>query len=252
MPVRVLDSQGYGDSATIAEGIRYATLHGARVINLSLEFDSTVGAGDVPDVIGAIDFAHRHGVVVVGAAGNDSVPGLAAQVTYPARDPEVISVGATTSDRCRAVYSNVGPGLDLVAPGGGDDASITGDPGCNPNRNLPDIFQMTFNNPSQPTVFSLPNGWFGTSMSAPHVSATAALVIASGVLGAHPSPDQVLTRLEETARPLGTAPRPNADYGYGLLDAGAATAGVSQTARYHRHHRHHRRHHRRRHRKPAT
>lgn len=250
MPVRVLDPSGNGDSATIAEGIRYAVLHGAQVINLSLEFDVSVGAADIPDVIGAIAFAHSHGVIVVAAAGNDSIPGVPATVTYPARDPQVISVGSTTSDRCRAAYSNVGPGLDLVAPGGGDDAAIAGDPNCNPSRNLPDIFQMTFGDPSNPNAFSLPGGWYGTSMSAPHVAAAAALVIASGILGAHPSPDQVLARLEGTAQPLGTSPAPNSDYGYGLLNAGAATAGVSQTARYHRLH-HKRRHHKRRHHKRA-
>jgi serine protease len=60
-------------------------------------------------------------------------------------------------------------------------------------------------------------------MSAPQVSATCALVIASRVLGLHPSPAQVLTHLEQTAVPLG-ASHPNAQFGYGLLDAGAATA----------------------------
>jgi serine protease len=49
------------------------------------------------------------------------------------------------------------------------------------------------------------------------------MVIASGVIGRHPSPDQILTRLEATAQPLGGS-KPNPNYGYGLLDAGAATA----------------------------
>jgi hypothetical protein len=59
-------------------------------------------------------------------------------------------------------------------------------------------------------------------MSSPHVAAAAALVIASGVLGNHPSPNQVLARLESTAQPLGGS-QPNDTYGYGLLDVGAAT-----------------------------
>jgi len=60
-------------------------------------------------------------------------------------------------------------------------------------------------------------------MAAPEVSATAALVIASGVLGHHPTPDQVITRLKVTARPLGSA-KDRSYYGAGLLDAAAATA----------------------------
>jgi serine protease len=225
MPVRVLDADGNGDSATIGKGIRYAVKHGAQVINLSLEFDKNVTASDIPEVISAIGFAHRHGVVVVAAAGNDSTTTLA----YPAAAPRVISVGATTLDRCLADYSNGGTRLDLVAPGGGDDASLTDDPDCHPFRTLPPVHQMTFKDfdsltPGEnATQFGFP-GTYGTSMAAPAVSATAALVIASGVIGRHPSPDQILTRLEQTATPLGDAARPNDDFGWGLVNAAAATA----------------------------
>ncbi len=219
MPVRVLDKNGWGDAATISQGIRYATLHGAQIINLSLEFDPSVTAGEIPTILSAIRFAHRHGVVVVAASGNEG----SRRIAYPARAPAVISVGATTIDRCLAYYSNGGLRLNLVAPGGGDDADIPNDPNCHPDRNLPDIAQMTFGNPIHPARFGYPGGWYGTSMAAPHVAAVAAMVIASGVLGRHPSPDRILARLEATAVPLGGA-KPNPDYGYGLVDAGAATA----------------------------
>jgi serine protease len=219
MPVRVLDASGAGNAATIAAGIVYAVKHGAQVINLSLQFSVGISSGEIPDIISAIHYAWHHGVVVVAAAGNDGVP----QLAYPARDTEVISVGATTADRCLAVYSNSGAGIDLVAPGGGDDASIPGDANCNPNANLPDIYQMTLVDPAQPWRFGFPGGYEGTSMAVPHVSATAALIIASGVLGPHPTPDQIEARLKATAQHLGT-PSPNRQFGYGLLDAGAATA----------------------------
>lgn len=219
MPIRVLHSNGWGDAATISRGIRYAVNHGAQVINLSLEFDPSVTGSEIPDIISALGYAHRHGVVVVGSAGNEA----SSQMAYPARSTDVISVGATTRDRCLAAYSNTDRHLDLVAPGGGPDAAGLSDPGCHPDRKQPNIFQLTFTNPKNPQRFGFPSGWFGTSMSAAHVSAAAALVIASGVLGAHPSPDQVLERLESTAQPLGS-PAPNADYGHGLLDAAAATA----------------------------
>ena len=60
-------------------------------------------------------------------------------------------------------------------------------------------------------------------MSAAHVAGVAALVIASGAIGPQPNPDQVRARLEATAQPLGSH-QPNPDYGFGLVDAAAATA----------------------------
>jgi serine protease len=218
MPVRVLSRSGWGDAATISRGIRYAVNHGARVINLSLEFDPSVTGPQIPDIISALQYAHRHGVVVVAASGNEGDTTMA----YPARSQDVISVGATTKDRCLAQYSNTDHRLDLVGPGGGPDAGNRSEPNCHPSRNLPSIFQMTFPDPQRPRRFGLPDNWFGTSMSAAHVAAAAALVIASRVLGPNPTPGQILGRLEETAQPLGS-PTPNPEYGYGLVDAAAAT-----------------------------
>jgi serine protease len=231
MPVRILDADGTGDAVTISRGIRYAAIHGAQVINLSLEFSIDVTSRDIPEILSAIRFAHSRGVVVVAAAGNEGVQELA----YPARAPDVISVGATTRDRCLAIYSNYssfsipGTKLDLVAPGGGDDTAMLGDPGCNSDRMLPDITQLTLSDPSNPRRFGYPSGWYGTSMSAPHVAAAAGLVIASGVIGRHPTPDQVRNRLEQTAQTLGGS-KPNQYYGYGLLDAGAATSRTTLAA----------------------
>jgi serine protease len=219
MPVRVLGADGTGDATTISKGIRYAVTHHAQVINLSLEFDPSINSGDIPDILSAIRFAHRHGVVVVAASGNEGIE----RVAYPARSHAVISVGATTRDRCLADYSNGGSRLDLVAPGGGDDSSLLSDSDCHPGRSLPDIFQMTFSSTGDHRRFGLPGGWYGTSMAAPHVSAVAALVIASGVLGRRPSPDRILTRLEQTATPLGGS-KHNKNYGFGLVNAAAATA----------------------------
>jgi serine protease len=218
MPVRVLDANGNGDSSTIAAGIRYAVVHGAQVINLSIEFSPGTTSGQIPDVVSAITYAHNHGVVVVGAAGNDEDNTL----DFPAALPDVISVGATTRDRCLALYSDIGKNLDLVAPGGGDDATSVTDSRCFSLRTLPDIYQMTFGNPQHPDQFGLPRGWFGTSMAAPDVTAAAAMVIASGVLGRHPTPTQIQNRLEATAHPLGNG-EPNNAYGYGLVNIGAAT-----------------------------
>jgi serine protease len=219
MPVRVLDSQGEGEASTIAEGVLFAVKHGAQVINLSLEFSPGITASDIPELIEALRYAHRRGVLVVAAAGNEGHDVIA----YPARSPYVISVGATTEHGCLASYSNDGSGLTLVAPGGGADAVLPGDPNCRPE--LPsgrDIFQVTFTGAS-PRRFGIPSGYEGTSMATPHVAATAALIIASGVLGAHPTPAAITARLRATAKPLGGGGDERL-YGAGLLDAGAATA----------------------------
>jgi serine protease len=229
MPVRVLNARGEGESAAITAGIRFAVRHGADVINLSFEFDDTFrqfGASEIPDVLAAVRFAARRGVVVVAAAGNFERPAI----SYPARAQTVIAVGATTEHACRARYSNIGRGLDLVAPGGGpddpDDATCP--------KGLPegrDIYQTTFpwaglqsapRGTSSYRRFGLPSGFIGTSMAAPHASAAAALVIASGVLGPDPTPQAVQERLQATAVDAGVAGYDEA-YGYGRLDAAGAT-----------------------------
>jgi serine protease len=225
MPVRVLDAEGEGEASTIAEGVRFAVNHGARVINLSLEFSSNVTASDIPELIGALRYAYRRGVFVDAAAGNEAHDAIA----YPARAPDVVAVGATTEHGCLADYSNDGSGLTLVAPGGGADANLAGDPNCHPE--LPagrDVFQITFTGAS-PRVFGIPSGYEGTSMAAPHVAAAAALVIASRVVGRHPNAAQITARLRATARRLG-AGGDEALYGAGLLDAGAATRPGSAAA----------------------
>jgi serine protease len=231
MPVRVLDDQGLGEAAAIGRGIRWAVDHGADVLNLSLEFDASLPASELPEITSAVRYGARHGVVMVAAAGNSGDSELA----YPARAPQVISVGATTEHGCQAEYSDQGPGLDLMAPGGGEDADIAEDPvHCRPDAKAGrDVFQLTFPCIPDPPLcatsavrrFSLPGGYIGTSMAAPHVAAAAAMVIASGVLGPHPSPAAVQRRLESTARDLGP-PGYDEAYGYGLLDAAAATAPV--------------------------
>ncbi|HEX5923097.1 MAG TPA: S8 family serine peptidase [Baekduia sp.] len=217
MPVKVLDDSGEGDAVVIARGVRFAVAHGAKVINLSLEFSSDVGFQQIPQLIDAISEARRKGAIVVAASGNEADTAVA----YPARNGKVLSVGSTTEHGCLSDFSNQGRGLDLVAPGGGGDAPLD-DVGCAPNakpgRN---ISQMTLIGIHR-TKFGIPRGYQGTSMAVPHVSATAALVIASGVLGADPTPDAVERRLETTARDLGPVGY-DTRYGYGLINAAAAT-----------------------------
>ena len=133
MPVRVLDSLGEGSSGAIASGVRYAVDHGAQVINLSVEFFDLLSGRPYtitssPDVREAIRYAGEHRVPVVVAAGNSSEAEIPSRVL----DDSIIYVGATTEHGCLADYSNFGRGVDLVAPGGGADASLPSDPNCAP------------------------------------------------------------------------------------------------------------------------
>lgn len=222
MPLRALDASGMGDEATVARAIRYAARHGAKVINLSVEFDVQLSARHLPTIISAMRFAHSRGALVVAAAGNQA----ARKIAYPARFHKALAVGATTIRGCLADYSDVGSGLDLVAPGGGRDSGVmdlrtgsTDRENCRFGGTGSSIYQMTFR--ENVRRFSLVRGYQGTSMASPHASATAAMVIASGVIGPNPSPDAIVERLSATARDLGY-PGYDTRYGFGLLDAGAA------------------------------
>jgi serine protease len=220
MPVRVLDEEGEGFISDIARELRYDTRNGADVINMSFEFGTGIRASEIPDLLAALREAHRRGVVVVGASGNEA----SAAVAYPARATSVIAVGAVTEHGCAAVYSNRGSGLDLVAPGGGEDDAVSDNPSdaanCRPEGEPGrDVFQQTFT--SSVRRFGFPAGYVGTSFASPHVAAVAALLIATKRLGEHPTPRAIEQRLKITARDLGP-PGNDRRYGFGLLDAAAA------------------------------
>jgi len=219
MPLRVLDSEGAGDTASIAKAIRYAAKRRVDVINLSLEFDSSVRAAQIPDIVSAVRYARARGVLVVAAAGNQAD----AVVAYPGRAPGVLAVAATTYNGCEADYSNAGSDVDVSAPGGGVDApnaDNTWDAShCRPDDSGHYIYQQTFT--SGIRHFGLPGGYEGTSMAAPHVSAIAALIVATKRLGSHPSPHALELQLEGSARDVGPSGF-DGRYGFGLVDAAAA------------------------------
>jgi serine protease len=212
IPVRVLDSNGDGDTTDIVSGVRWAANHGARVIVMSLNFACGV---EVPPLEEALRQAWRKGVVLVGSAGNipnETCPSM------PATSPEVISVGGTTESGCVATYSFQSPAVDIAAPGGGRDRD--GCPYTSRNRPILQLGMVAHN----PGRFSIQPTWIGTSMSAAHVAGAAAAVIASGVLGDRSGPGKVAARLTGTARlPAYAAGDPAAGFGAGIVDLGRAT-----------------------------
>lgn len=211
MPVRVLDKQGRGRADDIAKGIHFAVAHGADVINMSFNF----GCGrKVPQVDDALRQAYRHGVIAVASVGN---LGSEACVAAPATGPHVIGVGGSTEGGCLGDYSLAGEGVDVVAPGGGEPIE-----GC-PSVSAGPIYQVTLKTGST-RRFGEPSDYVGTSMAAAHVSAVAAMILASGTLDpkakAKGKVAAVTQRLRQTARDLGL---PSNRQGAGLIDAARAT-----------------------------
>lgn len=187
LPIRVLDEDGGGRASDVCNAIVWAVDHGADVINLSF------GTGSYPPLSVAVDYAIVHDVVVVAAAGNEQRRGNEPQ--YPAALPGVVAVGATDQDDRITTFSNTGPYLELTAPG----VSVLS------------TFTVGYASKS------------GTSMSAPFVSATAALVRAAAPQA---TAAQVRATLDRTAIDLGSR-GVDETFGYGLVDPRAAVCALA-------------------------
>ncbi len=181
--VRVLDSDGRGDVLDIAAGVRWAVDHGAKVLNLSL------GSLNGSDALQhALADAENRGVVVISSAGNW---GADTPVEFPARSSHVAAIAAVDAAATPAAFSSFGHMVALSAPGVGVRSAYPGG------------------------GYRL---WSGTSMSAPFVAGTAALLAE-----AHPhwTLVQMLERIKSTASPVSGE---GEDFGAGALDCGAALA----------------------------
>jgi serine protease len=188
MPVKVLSKQGFGSTANVAEGIRFAADNGAQIINLSL-------GGPIKSRIleQAVDHALAKGVLLVAAAGNSGK-----SVGWPAAYPGVLAVSATDDKDQIAWFSSRGPQVGIAAPG----VAVTQQTVCNGGRDKCEIF-ATFN---------------GTSMASPHVAGIAAMVESLGIT----DPKAVRDVLTSTAIPKSESTL----YGAGIIDAAAATTHV--------------------------
>ena len=199
MPIKALDWTGTGTSVMIANAIDFARENGAEIINMSL------GSSMQDDAIRtATAAAVAADIVVVAATGNDGT----SSISYPAGYDGVIAVGATDFQANLTGYSNFGPGIDIVAPGG--DTSVD----LNSDTWVDGILQETIEQSFIPDPTSFAYYFFqGTSMASPHVAGVAALLMAYGVDA--PTVDDVLYA---GARDLGAAGY-DQTFGYGLVDA---------------------------------
>ncbi|MEU7379416.1 type VII secretion-associated serine protease mycosin [Streptomyces sp. NPDC042207] len=196
LPVRVIleeDDSARGKARSsrgnaLAEGIRWATDHGADVINLSLGDDSD-SAHPEPAEDEAVQYALGKGAVVVASAGNGGEKGD--HVSYPAAYPGVIAATAVDRFGTRASFSTRRWYATVSAPG----------------------VDVVIADPDQRYY----EGW-GTSAASAFVSGAVALIRA-----AHPglTPAQIKKLLEDTARNAPAGGRDDSR-GFGMIDPAAA------------------------------
>ncbi len=185
--IKVLNAAGSGYLSDVIEGIQWAIANEMQVINMSLGT-----ASDIQSFRDAVVATKAAGIVVVAAAGNNG-----GSVIFPAAYPETIAVSATDRNNVIASWSNRGPEVDLAAPG----VSI----------------YSTYKGTGYATLS-------GTSMAAPHVAGSVALVLNTPV-GAYDinvngkwDPDEVQKKLQYRAVDLGDVGFDNL-YGWGLVNA---------------------------------
>lgn len=126
LPIKVLNSSGRGDLATIAAGVLYAIDMGADIVNLSLGGSASGQVtSDVRKLLNSVSVAEDRGALLVAAAGNGGADGIGdcndASPVYPASfdNQNVLSVASVDRNNQLTAYSNFGgASVDVAAPGG--------------------------------------------------------------------------------------------------------------------------------------
>ncbi len=171
MPLKVLNDQGEGNTATVIKAIDYAIANGADIINLSF-----VGFGYSSSLNSAIERAHKAGLLIVAAGGNEQDEGEGYQLDHtpmypvchdgPPGENWVIGVAATDTLDQKASFSSYGlKCIDIAAPGVSVYSTVVYSP---TNR----IDNKLFN-----TYYD--GYWSGTSVAVPMVSGALALIQAA-------------------------------------------------------------------------
>jgi thermitase len=196
MPLRVLDTEGYGDVFTIAKAVHFAAQNRADVLNLSLGSPSRSKL--LQEVI---KDTTANGVLVAAAAGNAN----SSLAHYPAAGNGVaasadglVAVTSVNMYEQKSYFANYGTWVDIAAPGEGIRSAFP-------------VSKYAY--------------WSGTSMATPFVSGQAALIHA--VYGSV-DPAGVEKRIRCSARPLlATDPIYAAMLGAGRADVGASLFPVT-------------------------
>ena len=228
LPVRVLGKCG-GYLSDIVDGMRWAAgldvpgvarnLNPARIINLSLGSAGSCSAA----FQSAINDVNAAGAIVVVATGNGGYD----SVNQPANCNGALAITAHSIDGDNADYANIGTQTMISAPGGGCGTLSWG---CTPgsSANGPAVYSLGNTGASAPgsDTYALKRG---TSMAAPHVSGTIALMLS---LNPSMSRSEVISALRASARayPSGSACALAANQGLcgaGMLDAQAALRTVA-------------------------
>jgi len=199
---RVLSADGSGYTEDINRGIQWVVDHGAKVVNLSLgEPDQNIVSRFGTPLRPAVEYAWSRGAIPVLASGNYEDLHGSGSADYG--DMHAVIVGATDKKGAVARYStSLGNAMwGVVAPGGS---------GLGPGEDVP---------------LTLPGGRYGwaagTSMAAPHVSGTLALLLAQG-LSPSAAIDKLLATLDHSV-PCGLGCR-------GRVDARAAVTAPAPTS----------------------
>lgn len=147
--VRVLNCAGSGANSQVIAGINYVANQKIGNSSIPMVANMSLGGSASTALDNAVNAAINAGVIFAIAAGNSN----ANACNYsPARVPNALTVGATTSTDARASYSNYGACLDLFAPGSS-------------------IKSAWYTSDSATNTIS------GTSMATPHVAGVAALYL---------------------------------------------------------------------------